>query len=1352
MLSAKAKYFLVFFLSFSGHDGLGQSVQFKHISINQELSHNHVTSLLKASDGFLWIGTPAGLNRFDGHSMRVYKHRSGNSAGLKDNSVSQLFEGPSGNLWVRTGLGLNVLDIRKDVFLGNTDSLLQAMGITTGNILDIREDRNGYFWFLHANGELFRYDTPNNKSERYSGSGRVRVTGMAVGARNTVWIIYADGMFESVNAVTLETQAIRKLELPNPEISEFRIFVDKQEDPWIYTSNTPGGVYWWPDFSLPPFHFSTGSAPPRLNNNTVMGLAQDQEGRIWIATDHGGVNLFDPKSRKMSYLMNEEFNDRSLSHNGTSTVICDTDGMIWVGTYKGGVNYYHDNLVQFPVFRHYGTGPSSLPHDDINRLIEDRNGNLWIGTNGGGLIFYDRQKNTYRQYMHSPDDPSSLGSNVIVSLLLDKQENLWVGTYHGGLNLFKNGRFIRYLHDPENPQSVSNNSIWELFEDSQGRFWVGTLFGGINLMDRKAGTFQKPFGDKGFTGPSSSYICSIMEDREGNLWFGSATGIEILNKSGNRITQHIHEPSRENGLSNDYISDLHQDSKGRIWIATREGLNLYVPQNGTFRVLKDTDGLRDNTIQTLLEDNAGKLWLSTSKGLSVVSDSKDGEWIIRNFDQHDGLQAVAFNENAALKLSTGELIFGGPAGFNRIRPEDISHEELTPRPVITDLLLFNKSVGVGEVIEGKKILNTTIRYTEKIILKYDQNVFSLNISPLYFLHPERVRVKYILEGFNREWLELDTKSRLATFTNLNAGDYIFKVITSTDGEQWSDPVTLLKIVIRPPFWLTGWAYTFYILCIAGILLTVRFMERRRQYTRFVLQQEREEARRLKELDQLKTKFFTNVSHEFRTPVSLIISPIEKLAREEKDASRKRHLDLVHRNARRLLNLVNQLLDFRKIDTRSLQLQLSAGDLMAQVDDHARSFVDMAESKEIRYGIDVVTGGVVCLFDHDKLERIVFNLLSNAFKFTPVGGNVTLTADLEKTAGGPEAYRMRLVVEDTGIGIAEESRLKIFERYYQDDILKSLLNQGSGIGLSITREYVHLMGGTIELESEVSSGSRFTVILPVEGNTNAKSSANPLPVRTVLKGDLQRKRVLVVEDNEDFRFYLMDNLREHYQVEEARNFDEGWDKTLSFHPDMIVSDVNMPGNTGIELCRKLKSDKRTLHIPVILLTALTADNYQLEGIEAGATDYIVKPFNVELLLSKIKNHIRQKASFEKTFKKQLQVEPAEKELESLDEKFMRKTLEVVERNIANTLFSVEMLSEEMNVSRVGLYKKVFTLTGYSPSEFIRNIRLKRAARLLGETGLTVAEVAYEVGFNNPKAFSRYFKDIFGKLPSDYKKGS
>lgn len=1312
-------------------------IQFKHIGINEGLSHNHITSILKASDGFLWIGTPAGLNRYDGHSVKVYKNQSGNYGSLKDNSVVDIFEGPEGNLWVSTGQSMNVLDIRKDRFISNTDSLQAIFGVPAGLITDLQRDKKGNYWFLHKEQGLFQYNPNDKRNTRYKSKNKGRATAMSLGAKNNVWLIFENGGLESLSETTLETRVVRKLDI---EVSgaEFKIFADNRDSPWIFTKNMPMGVFWWKDLSQQPVLFSTKSGIGRLNNNTIMGIAQDLNGRVWIATDHGGINLYNPETQSISYLIHQDFNERSLIHNGTSTLICDREGMVWVATYKGGLSYYHEGLIQFPVYKNHRGGSSSLPCDDVNRIIEDKNENLWIGTNGGGLIFYDKKQNLYKQYLHNPADKTSLGSDVIVSLLLDKNDNLWVGTYHGGLNLFKNGRFTRFVHDPANAKSLSNNSVWELYQDRKGRIWVGTLSGGVSILVPETGEFIKSNGKKAW--PTSTYICSMLEDNAGNMWFGTATGIQILDANQTQITYYKYNREGKGSLSNDYISDMLQDSKGRVWIATHEGLNLFNPKSKSFTVFKEENGLRDNTINTILEDNTGKIWISTSKGVSVIADGKSDTRIIRNFDQHDGLQSVAFNENAAVKLKSGDLLFGGPLGFNRINPAEITHEDLKPRPVIVDFLLFNKSVKAGEAINGKKILSEVIQYTEEIVLKHDQNVFSLSISPLYYLHPERVKVRYILEGFSKEWLDLDSKSRLATFTNLNAGEYVFKAIFSIDDELWSEPVTLLKIRIKPPFWFSGWAYAFYILTVFGLLYIVRFLEQKRQQSRFVLQQEREEARRIKELDQLKTKFFTNVSHEFRTPVSLIISPIEKLVNLEIDDSKKSHLKLVHRNARRLLNLVNQLLDFRKIDTQSLQVYNTEGDVMAQILDDASSFQDMAESKEIDYQIHISQQKAQYFFDHDKLERIVFNLLSNAFKFTPVGGKVSITSEVENNT-------LKITVEDTGIGISEEAKTKIFDRYYQDDILKPLLNQGSGIGLAITKEYVHLLGGALELKSILEKGSSFMVSIPLSKNFEEEPAGF---AKQATKGNLGGNRILVVEDNDDFRFYLVDNLKEAYHVEEARNYTEGWEKALSFHPDIIVSDVNMPGNTGIELCKKLKSDNRTLHIPVILLTALTAQNHQLAGIEAGAADYIVKPFNVELLLSKIRSHIKQKDSFEKTFKKQFTIEPTEIQPESADEKFIKKALEVVEQNVGNPLFSVEVLAEKMNVSRVGLYKRILTLSGLSPSEFIRNIRLKRATRLPEDTRMTVAEVAYEVGFNNPKVFSKYFKDVFGKIPSEYRK--
>lgn len=1291
----------------------GQSPSFKRLS--EGLSHQHITSLLRSSDGLMWIGTPAGLHRYDGNSIRVYS--AGGPSGIKDNSITHLFEGPENHLWIRAGSRMTVLDVRHERFIHNTDSLLTAMGMKGGILQEIKKDEQGHYWFLYTDGSLFRHSL--SKTLAYRSKQNAKISGIALDGKQGLWAVFDSGCLEKVNIVSM--QPILRKCFTSQRSEDYRIFVDAQGSPWMYQSNAPAGIYWWPDDE--PLHFYVQSPQFPLNNNAVMGVTQDSHGRIWIATDHGGVNLFDPKTRSMSYLVNEEFNERSLSHNGTSTLLCDREGIVWVGTYKGGVNYYHEQLVQFPHVRHRVNQKNSLPFEDVNRFVEDKDGNLWIGTNGGGLIYYDAKNQSYKQYLHSPTDPHSLGSNVVVSLCLDREGTLWVGTYHGGLNRFQNGKFQRFLHNPQDSTSLRNNSIWEIYEDRSGRLWVGTLAGGLHLMNRKEGIFQRIS-----KGPSASYICAMMEDREGALWLGSATGIEVWKPFSDQVRRF----TSTHGLKSEYISDILQDSKGQIWVATRNGLHLYT--EGKFTAMKYEN--LDPSVQTLLEDKTGKIWVSTAKGLSVLSRYGNEDWAVRNFDAHDGLQAASFNENAAVKLKNGDLLFGGPLGFNRIRPEELGQVAQLPQPVLLDFMLFNRSVGVGEAVDGRVILKKSILHTEHISLKYDQNVVSLRLASRYFLHPERVRIKYILDGFSKEWLEVDSKSNIITFTNLSAGDYELRVMASADGEKWTEEKVLLTLSVRPPWWQSIWAFFAYALALVLALLGIRYFERRKQTRRFALQQEREEARRLKELDQLKTKFFTNVSHEFRTPLSLIISPIEKLAKQEEEESKRVHLDLVHRNAKRLLNLVNQLLDFRKIDTRSLRLQNLEGDILVQIRDYALSFRDLAEAKEILYTADIPQHSALCAFDHDKLERIVFNLLSNAFKFTPVGGRVDFQAKLLH-------HELYLQVSDSGIGISDEARAKIFERYYQDDLLQSVLNQGSGIGLSIVREYLHLMGGKIEVASELGKGSTFQVHIPL----GLAPAQHP---KIEKRGALGGQKILVVEDNEDFRFYLVDNLRESYSVDEARNAEEAWEKVLSFHPDMIVTDVNMPGESGIELCKKIKADKRTWHIPVILLTALSSESVQLEGIEAGAADYIVKPFNVELLLSKIRSHLKQKSSQEKTFKKQVSVDVTTTGLESLDEIFVRKALEVVEKNIGNPLFSVEALAEEMSVSRVGLYKKIFHLTGSSPSEFIRQIRLKRAAQLLEETGRTVSEISYEVGFNNPKVFSRYFRGFWGVLPTDYRK--
>jgi signal transduction histidine kinase/DNA-binding response OmpR family regulator len=673
------------------------------------------------------------------------------------------------------------------------------------------------------------------------------------------------------------------------------------------------------------------------------------------------------------------------------------------------------------------------------------------------------------------------------------------------------------------------------------------------------------------------------------------------------------------------------------------------------------------------------------------------------------------------------------------------------------LQVFNQNIEAGDKISNQVIIQRAISETDAITLRYDEDIFSIEFASLGYINTHKNRYAYRLKGFNDNWLYTDGSSRKVTYTNLDPGKYTFYVKASNDQGAWSEQAIAVNIIVLPPFWLTPLAYLLYALTVLIVLFVARRMIIQRANMRFALEQERKEASRIRELDLMKTRFFTNVSHEFRTPLSLILTPLERMIRAADEPAQRSQYQLIHRNARRLLNLVNQLLDFRKMEVHELKLHAAEGDIVQFIKETVCSFNDIAEKKNIRFSYSAALDNLFTTFDHDKLERIIFNLLSNAFKFTAENGTVCVDVSAIKKA---DETLLEIKIKDTGIGVPADRHEKIFERFYQHDVPGTLVNQGSGIGLVITKEFVNLLEGTISVESEEGKGSCFTVLLPVKEITPSvveqpeeeeeipETDDSSIVTSTVMPPGKKIYTVLLVEDNEDFLFYLKDNLRECYHITEAVNGREGWQKTLSVHPDIVVSDINMPVMNGIELCKKIKQDPRTKHIPVVLLTALTGEEQQLRSIETGAADYMTKPFNFEILASRIKNLLQQQQSLKQTFTKQIAVKTTDVQIASVDEKFVQDALTIVEKNIANTEFSVEELSRALLLSRTAVYKRLFVLTGKTPTEFIRSVRLQRAMQLLEKTKMTIAEVAYETGFNNPKYFSKYFKAAYGKLPSVY----
>ncbi|WP_291862608.1 ATP-binding protein, partial [Marinilabilia sp.] len=868
---------------------------------------------------------------------------------------------------------------------------------------------------------------------------------------------------------------------------------------------------------------------------------------------------------------------------------------------------------------------------------------------------------------------------------------------------------------------------------------------------------------------NSNFILTMEEDNVGNLWVGTSFGINVLDKNTGRFSHIAANPGKENALSHHIVLAILQDQRGTMWFGTRNGLNMYDPQTQEFRLFLERDGLPDNNILNLLEDDAGNIWMSTLNGLSRLEIDESEErtdYSFSNFDLLDGLQGREFNEHAAFKTSAGELIFGGPDGFNLFNPANIQKSTRIPQVRITGLRLFNKQIEVGEKVDRKPILVSPLFLSDTLTLKHNQNVFSLEFSGMGYFHPEKVKYQYKLDGFNEDWVSTDASNPLATYTNLNYGTYRFRVKAKVgeDGSLGSE--ANLTVVIKPPFYATQYAYAAYIILFVGLVAFFGFIVRRRERIKYERQSELMQHKRIHEMDAMKIRFFTNISHEFRTPLTLIITPLEKLVREVGDASVRDQLKLVTRNAKRLLGLVNQLLDFRKMEVQGLTLNRSQADLVAFVKEVGLSFSDLFETKTIRFSIFANTDSLMMAFDPDKMEKIVFNLLSNAFKFSQENGEVYL--NLEYLKAGSEGVIddkrgvVKIIVGDKGIGIPQEKQEKVFERFFQaGDGTEQ--NMGSGIGLAITKEFVRLHDGEIYVKSEPGKGSVFTVELPV---VSQNDTGDPEPIKIELSQDVQHNEshfkvekrddskkplLLIIEDNEDLRFYLKENLGAQYRVVEAADGDDGLEKARSVYPDIIISDIMMPGTDGVELCRSLKSESKTSHIPLILLTAKVSSEQEAEGLEAGADDYITKPFNYEVLELKIRKQIDIRQQFRAKLEKQhYEIAPGEIGVTSLDEKFIRKATRFVETNISNTELSVESFSREMGVSRGHLYNKILALTGKTPTEFIRIMRLKRGAQLLGKSQLNVGEIAFKVGFNDPKYFSRYFKDEFGVSPSEYAK--
>ena len=1322
---------------------VAQSYQFKHLEVSDGLSNNSVNTICKDRDGFMWFGTATGLNRYDGYTFKIYQHAENDPESLPDNYITDIVEMPDGRFWINTARGYVLFDKEQDCFITDVTGFMK--NLESGGVPEqVFVDREGNTCLSVAGEGCYRYKE-GGKATFFSyvehSLPEYGVTQIAE-CSDGLLLIYNTGLLVCLDHATLAIKwkfdEIKKY-IPAGKTIEFSLFVDRDNCIWAYSlmgiwAYDCGTKSWRTDLT------AIWSSRPDV---IIHAVAQDIEGRIWVGKDYDGIDVFEKETGKVTSLVAHDDNGRSLSHNTIYDLYADRDGIMWVGTYKKGVSYYSESIFKFNMYE-WG---------DITCIEQADENKLWLGTNDHGILLWNRFTGKAEPFWR---DAERQLPNPVVSMLKSKDGKLWVGTFNGGLYCMNGSQVRSYKEVVGN--ALASNNVWALVEDDKGRIWIASLGGGLQCLEPSSGTFETYASNN--SALLENNVTSLCWGDDNTLFFGTANqGVGMMDMRTREIKK-VQGQSGSMKMSNDAVNHVYKDSRGLIWIATREGLNVYDVRRHLFLDLSPVAEAKGSFIAAITEDQERNMWVSTSRKVIRVTVASDGKgsylFDSRAYNSEDGLQNCDFNQRSIKTLHNGIIVIGGLYGVNVFAPDHIRYNKMLPNVMFTGLSLFDEAVKVGQSYGGRVSIEKELNDVENVEFDYKQNIFSVSFASDNYNLPEKTQYMYKLEGFNNDWLTLPLGVHNVTFTNLAPGKYVLRVkAINSDGYVGMKEATL-GIVVNPPFWMSWWAYLLYTIGLVVVFFLARYRMLKREREKFHLQQIENEVAKNEEINNMKFRFFTNVSHELRTPLTLIISPLEGMLKETTDELQSTRLQLMYRNAQRLLHLVNQLLDFRKGEMSTHQLSLSEGDIISYVHSVCNSFLLMADKKHIQFsffsGIDTFS----MAFDADKVGKIVMNLLSNAFKFTPEGGRVTVM--IEHVAGTPDMLEIKIA--DTGIGISDVDKEHIFERFYQADHKGVEETTGNGIGLSLVRDFVTLHEGEVKVFDNIGTGSVFVIQFPVK---HVETQVQLPPETGISIGEEEDKEIkeetreeterkdfpllLIVDDNEDFRIFMRYSLELQYRVKLAVNGNEAWEMMQEELPDLVISDVMMPQMDGNELCRLIKQDKRTAHIPVILLTARQNTEAKLEGLQTGADDYVTKPFNMTILVLRIRKLI-ELSRYHRVTQGMIDPVPSEIVITSLDEKLIEKAIKYVEDNMSRTELSVEELSRELGMSRVHLYKKLLQITGKTPIEFIRVIRLKRAAQLLRESQLHVSEVAFEVGFNNPKYFSRYFKDEFGVLPSVY----
>lgn len=1364
------------------------SLRFKHITTEQGLSNSTIETVFQDSRGFLWFGTRDGLNRYDGRQMRVFRYSSGDSASISDNYIRCIYEDRDHVLWIGTINGLNRFDPALNRFRRYRHEGANPATLGHNTVTQIRGDREGRLWIATWGGGLdqldqktgrfthFRHDPLNPRTLSSD-----QVSGLLEDSQGNFWVTTdnglnsfnrGSGLFRNYNMLAPFTEAA-----PNRDL---RLVCEDRMGQLILATQDNGLIFFNPrDSSFHTYRHDVKD-PASLAGNQVRTVLVDRQWNLWIGGINGGLDLFDRDRGNFHHYQNEPENPGSLSQRTVSALFGDVQGNLWVGTHRGGINLYTPGTEKFALIRPRPNG-NGLSYNDVRAFCEDWKGNIWIGTDGGGLNLLDPKTQTFRHFRYDPFNQSGLSSDAVLNITQDKEGFLWISTWGGGLcRLNADGQsFTRFMHDDADEGSISSNYIQQVFEDSKGSLWVASYYGGLELMDRRTGRFKRVVDGGHSTKISGNNIIALNEDHTGNLWIGTDDGgLNCLRASDGSIAHYFDQSDKMPDLRVIFV-----DRQGRLWVG-QSGLFLYDVASDKFNLAGGGVGLSGDFIKGIMQDESGAFWISTANGLMNFHPDKK---TFKRYNVADGLQGLEFEANSFLQTRAGEMYFGGVNGFNIFYPESIQSNAYVPPVWLTGFQLFGHEVQPG--VDGSS-LQTDVGLTHEIRLSHDQSTFSLDFAALNYTASENNQYSYKLENWDKEWQRPGGDAR-AAYTNIPPGTYVFKVRASNNDGLWNPEPASVTIIISPPFYGTWWFRGLLVALIcAGIIVYVYF---KRKYEINKLHEEKKE-----EIHQLQLQFFTNISHEFRTPLSLIMGPLERLQKENTDPKQRHYYQVMSRNAQRLMNLINELMDFRKSESGVLKLNVMPGDLALFLREIGEEFSALANEKEINFAVNVPDGLQEVWFDRQVIEKMLVNLVGNAFKYTNDGGRISVTV-LQTMEGYRQLFPNELVLEhafkgqryiyvsvaDNGIGISRESIAHLFERYYKI----SDAHLGSGIGLAFVRSLAKLHKTDIYVSSERHQGTEIILGIPV-GKEDYAMNERWMPNRgdaagarlesVVMKGEedgrlseldaslgeddrksdepprenhssaATKPQVLIVDDNKELLNFLEESFQDLYIVSRATDGVEGLQKTRDEQPDLVISDLMMPRMNGIDLCMAIKQDPATSHIPFIMLTARDAIDSRLKGTGSGADHYFSKPVSIDLLLLTVRNILAQKQKLKERYLNDQYVEASDLAHSTRDKEFIVELNSLVEEHLSNPNLDVDYICSQIGMSKTSLYQRIKRITGQSIGEFIRTVRFRKAAMLMTNEDMPLIEVMYSVGIQTQSYFTKAFKQEFGKTPTQFLK--